>query len=115
MSLGETGEDSLSLGLFLVSDLLESSLLLLLDLELDLLLLDLELEEDLLELDFFESDLEDLLEGLLSFLDLESESLGDVDDSVFFSVLESFLSLTFLLGSLLLGSLDSLDSVFSPT
>ena len=99
-----------------MSSLLESSLFLLLDLELvllALLLLDLELEEDLLELDFLESDLEDLLEGLRSFLDLESESLGEVEeDSDFFSDLESFLSLAFLLGSLLLGSLDS---VLSPT
>ena len=115
MSLGDPdpGDVSLDLALFLVSDLTDSSLDLV-DFELDLLLLDLlELEElDFEELDFFESDLE-VFDGL-SFLDLESESLGDVPVS---TLLESFLS-TLLdaalrLGSLLLGSL--LGSVFSST
>ena len=114
LSLGDPdpGDVSFDLALFLVSDLTDSSLDLV-DLELDLLLLDLELEElDFEELDFLESDLE-VFDGL-SFLDLESESLGDVPDS---TLLESFLS-TLLdaalrLGSLLLGSL--LGSVFSST
>ena len=79
---------------------LSSFPLLLPDLELDLL--DLELED--LEIPFFESDF-DLLDGLLSFLDLSSL---EVMTSGFFSTLASFFSeCNFLLGSLLLGSLDS--------
>ena len=101
-SLGEEGELSFSRVLFLDS-VLDSSLDLLLYFELLLPDDDLELE------DFFESDLEDLLDGLRSFLDLESDSL---EESVFFSV---FLSLD---GPLRLGSrllVVSLDSVFSST
>ena len=70
--------------------------------ELDLL--DLELEDLELEIPFFESDF-DLLDGLLSFLDLSSL---EVMTSGFFSTLASFFSeCNFLLGSLLRGSLDS--------
>ena len=101
---------------------LDLELLLLLDLELLLLLelwlLDLELFE---ELDFLESDLlvEDFLEGLLSFFSLHALTVSSLMiggagavTSCFFSALTSFLSsvLFFLLGSLLLGSLDSLFS-----
>ena len=68
-------------------------------------MLDLELDILELELPFFESDF-DLLDGLLSFLDL-SVSL-EVLTSDFFSTLASFFSeCNFLLGSLLRGSLDS--------
>ena len=85
----------------------------LLDLELDFEL-DLLEELDLEELDFLESeDFDDLLDGLLSFLDLESESRGLSD---FLSDLESFFEsfeTGFLLGSLLLGSLDSRGAALS--
>ena len=112
LSLGDLGDESLSLFLFLGSDLEESSLDLL-DLELDFEL-DLLEELDLEELDFLESeDFDDLLDGLLSFLDLESESRGLSD---FLSDLESFFEsfeTGFLLGSLLRGSLDSLGAALS--
>ena len=89
----------------------------LLDLELDLLLnfdeeLDFEEEEDFLESDFWE----DLLVGLLSFfLELESWSLGE-EVPLLFSDLGSLSSVVlFLLGSLLLGSLDSFSALGSYT
>ena len=89
----------------------------LLDFELDLLLnfdeeLDLE-DEDFLESDFWE----DLFVGLLSFfvLELDSWSLGE-DVPPLFSDLGSLSSVVlFLLGSLLLGSLDSFSDLGSYT
>ena len=88
-----------------------------LDFELDLLLnfdeeLDLE-DEDFLESDFWE----DLFVGLLSFfvLELDSWSLGE-DVPPLFSDLGSLSSVVlFLLGSLLLGSLDSFSDLGSYT
>ena len=89
----------------------------LLDLELDLLL-NLDEELDLEDEDFLESDFwEDLLVGLLSFfvLELESWSLGE-DVPLLFSDLGSLSSVVlFLLGSRLLGSLDSFSDLGSYT
>ena len=89
----------------------------LLDFELDLLL-DFDEELDLEDEDFLESDFwEDLLVGLLSFLGLklDSGSLGE-DVPLLLSDLGSFSSVVlFLLGSRLLGSLDSFSDLGSYT